>query len=69
VDPTTTAEDFAFYQQGVPGMMFFLGVARPDDPNPAPNHSPRFQVDERALRVGVRAHVELALDYLAEPLP
>ncbi len=50
-------------------MMFFLGVARPDDPNPAPNHSPRFQVDERALRVGLRAHVELALDYLAEPLP
>ena len=69
VDPTTTAEDFAFYQQGVPGMIFFLGVPRPDDPNPAPNHSPRFQVDERALRVGVRAHVELALDYLAEPLP
>ena len=67
IDPTTTAEDFAFYQQRVPGLMFFLGVARPDDPNPAPNHSPRFYVDERALRVGVRAQVALVLDYLGNP--
>ena len=68
VDATTTAEDFAFYQQQVPGMLFFLGVARPDDPDPAPNHSPLFYVDERALAVGVRAHVRLVLDFIT-PAP
>ncbi len=60
----TTAEDFAFYQRQVPGLFFFLGVANPDDPDPAPNHSPYFYADERALPVGVRAMTYLALDYL-----
>ncbi|HEX7121682.1 MAG TPA: amidohydrolase, partial [Gemmatimonadaceae bacterium] len=42
--PTTTAEDFSFYQQQVPGLFFFLGVT-PKGADPAtvaPNHSPRF---------------------------
>lgn len=60
----TTAEDFSHYQLKVPGLFFFLGVADPDDPNPAPNHSPYFYADERALPVGVRAMTYLALDYL-----
>lgn len=60
----TTAEDFSFYQLKVPGLFFFLGVADPNDPNPAPNHSPYFYADERALPVGVRAMTHLALDYL-----
>ncbi|HVE78459.1 MAG TPA: amidohydrolase [Gemmatimonadaceae bacterium] len=63
---TTTAEDFAFYQQVIPGMFFFLGVTPPDaDPKTvAPNHSPRFFADERALPAGVRAMAHLAVDYL-----
>jgi amidohydrolase len=65
---TTTSEDFAVYQQRVPGMMFFLGVA-PKGADPAtvePNHSPRFFVDESALITGVRALASLAADYLAQ---
>ena len=61
---TTTAEDFAYYQQQIPGMFFFLGVANPLDPAPAPNHSPYFYADERALPVGVKLLTNLALDYL-----
>jgi amidohydrolase len=66
---TTTAEDFAFYQQKVPGMFFFLGVAPKgaDPASVAPNHSPRFFADEAALRTGVRAMTHVALDYLAGP--
>jgi len=60
----TTAEDFSQYELVVPGMFFFLGVADPNDKNPAPNHSPYFKADERALPVGVRAMTYLALDYL-----
>ena len=61
---TTTAEDFSYYQQKVPGLFLFLGVANPQDPSPAPNHSPYFYADERALPVGVKLLTHLAVDYL-----
>ncbi|TAJ72734.1 MAG: amidohydrolase [Phenylobacterium sp.] len=58
----TGAEDFAFYQQEVPGLFYDLGIGFP----PGPNHSPMFNVmDESALEVGVRAQALTALDYLA----
>ncbi|HYD52802.1 MAG TPA: amidohydrolase [Gemmatimonadaceae bacterium] len=64
---TTTAEDFSHYQQRVPGLFVFLGATREGvDPLAAPrNHSPRFDPDERAMPVGTRLYVQLALDYLA----
>lgn len=62
--PVTGAEDFSYFANEVPGLFFFLGVA-PDDPElVAPNHSPHFYADERALPLGVRAMTALALDYL-----
>ncbi|HEV8381009.1 MAG TPA: amidohydrolase [Gemmatimonadales bacterium] len=65
--PTTTAEDFSRYQQRIPGVFFFLGITPPgtDPAKVAPNHSPRFYVDEAALPVGVRALAHLAVDYLS----
>jgi len=62
----TTAEDFSRYQEKIPGLFFFLGITPPgtDPHTAAPNHSPRFFVDEAALPVGVRALSHLAVDYL-----
>ncbi len=61
---TTTAEDFSFFANEVPGLFLFLGVA-PDDPTLIyPNHSPRFYADERALPVGVEALTSMTLDYM-----
>ena len=61
---TTTAEDFSYFANEVPGLFLFLGVA-PDDPELVyPNHSPRFYADERALPVGVKTLTELTLDYM-----
>ena len=61
---TTTAEDFSYFANEVPGLFLFLGVA-PDDPTLIyPNHSPRFYADERALPVGVEALTYMALDYM-----
>jgi amidohydrolase len=60
------SEDFSFFQRVSPGLFFFLGVA-PDAAavaTAAPNHSPRFFIDERALVTGVRALAHLACDYL-----
>lgn len=64
---TTTAEDFAWYQQKVPGMFFFLGITpKEQDPSQAaPNHSPRFYADEGAIVPGIRAMANLAVDFLA----
>ncbi|HWP04014.1 MAG TPA: amidohydrolase [Gemmatimonadaceae bacterium] len=64
---TTTAEDFAWYQQKVPGMFFFLGITpKGQDPSQAaPNHSPRFYADEGAIVPGIRAMANLAVDFLA----
>jgi amidohydrolase len=64
---TCGAEDFAFYQQAVPGFFFFIGCT-PKDQNckyAASNHSPRFYVDESGLKLGVRAMATLAADWLA----
>jgi amidohydrolase len=61
---TTTAEDFSYFANEVPGLFLFLGVA-PDDPTLVyPNHSPRFYADERALPVGIEALTSMTLDYM-----
>jgi amidohydrolase len=62
----TGAEDFAFYQEELPGFFFFIGgrpASLPAD-QAIPNHSPLFYVDEDALLPGVRAMSQLAVDYL-----
>ena len=65
--PTTTAEDFAHYQQRVPGLFAFVG-ATPEGvalASAGRNHSPRFVADEGALPVSVRLLANLAVDFLA----
>jgi amidohydrolase len=62
----TGAEDFSFYTRAAPGVFFWLGVT-PADKDPAqmaPNHSPRFFLDDSGLKLGVRALAHLAVDYL-----
>jgi amidohydrolase len=64
------SEDFSFFAREVPGLYVFLGVTPPDqDPaQAAPNHNPRFFVDEGALVVGTRTMASLAVNFLsAEP--
>jgi amidohydrolase len=51
--PSLGGEDFAHYQAHVPGCLLRLGVAAPDAPR-TPLHSPRFDIDERALILGAR---------------
>jgi amidohydrolase len=53
----------------VPALYFWLGVRDPKlaPGDAAPNHSPRFVVDERALVLGVRALAHLVADYAAGP--
>jgi metal-dependent amidase/aminoacylase/carboxypeptidase family protein len=61
------SEDFSVFAKEVPGLFIFLGIT-PRDQDPAkaaPNHSPAFFVDERALVVGARTMASLAVNFLA----
>ncbi|MEN5117714.1 M20 family metallopeptidase [Luteimonas sp. TWI662] len=68
VDPSLTmgAEDFSYYAREVPGLFFFVGATpKGQDPMRAPsNHSPEFDLDESALDLGLRALLQVSLDYL-----
>ena len=54
------AEDFGMYMQHVPGTFAFLG-ARPPHQDVFPCHHPQFDIDERALPVGVEILSTVAL--------
>jgi amidohydrolase len=60
------AEDYAYFAKEVPSMYFFVGAtAKGIDPATAPsNHSPQFNMDESALDLGLRAMLQVTLDYL-----
>jgi len=54
VDEIMAAEDFAFYQQYVPGMFCLVGVG--DEAHREPLHSCRFDFDERAMLFGLELY-------------
>ena len=60
------SEDFSLYAQQAPAMFFFVGATSVGiDPATAPsNHSNKFMLDEKALDVGLRAMLQVTLDYL-----
>lgn len=62
----TGAEDFAFYQQKVPGFFFFLGGA-PKGKSPAQtpaHHTPDFYIDEGGFVLGMKSMASLVVDYM-----
>jgi amidohydrolase len=60
----TGSEDFAFYQEKIPGLFFHMAI-NPEGSKVISNHSPNFFVDERAIIVGIRTMANLAVDFLA----
>lgn len=57
VDPSMAAEDFACYQQEIPGLFFFLGIG--GGKNSEPLHNSRFDFDEDALLTGAEVYARL----------
>ena len=55
---TLAGEDMCVYLERVPGAFFFVGCAREGEPRP--HHSPRFDLDERALAIGTLVLEEAA---------
>jgi metal-dependent amidase/aminoacylase/carboxypeptidase family protein len=69
INAVTGAEDFAYYQEKVPGFFFFVGAMPPDQNMskvPA-HHTPDFMLDERGMLTGLKAMLQLTLDYMYAP--
>ena len=69
--PVMPAEDFAYFQQAVPGVFFFYGVNPPGvtAAEAAPNHNPRFFVHEPAMETALRAMLAVSLDRVGGEQP
>jgi amidohydrolase len=63
VGPSMGSEDFAFVLDETPGAMIRLGVRSPLWNEARPIHTAIFDLDERALRLGVTALSAIALRY------
>ena len=57
-------DDFAFFQQKIPGVYFFLGGSNFEKGVIAMNHSPNFRVDEESIRTGVKSFSSLIIERL-----
>ena len=59
--PSLGGEDFAFFQEVVPGAIVRLGAAMPDPSQRKPLHSSLFDIDERAIAIGAKFLTRSAL--------
>jgi metal-dependent amidase/aminoacylase/carboxypeptidase family protein len=66
IQAVTGAEDFSFFAQKVPGFFFFVG-GMPLDADPAKtsaHHTPDFYIDESGMLTGLKAMLNLTVEYL-----
>ncbi|CAJ2663738.1 unnamed protein product [Trifolium pratense] len=63
--PTMGAEDFSFYQEVIPGYLFFIGMKNAEHEQFVPSlHSPYLKINEDGLPYGAALHASLAANYL-----
>jgi amidohydrolase len=64
--PIMGGDDFSAYLAKAPGCYAFVGARSDEAGATYPHHHPCFRIDERALPIGVRLHVDVALRALRE---
>ncbi|MCC9066418.1 M20 metallopeptidase family protein [Flavobacterium piscisymbiosum] len=57
-------DDFAYFQQKIPGVYFLLGGSNSEKGIVAMNHAPNFTVDEESIKIGVRSFSSLIIERL-----
>lgn len=67
--PWMASEDFAYFANAVPSVYFWVGsTPAGQDALKAPaNHSPKFFMDEGALKIGMASMLQATLDFLNAP--
>lgn len=59
-------EDFAYYQEVIPGILFSIGIRNEKVGSIHSPHSPFFFLDEEVLSIGAALHTAVAELYLKE---
>lgn len=59
-------DDFAYFQQKVPGVYFLLGGSNIEKEIIAMNHAPNFEVDEECIRIGISSFSNLIFKRLKD---
>lgn len=62
--PVLASEDFGAFTAKAPGFYWYLNASPHADRAGAPNHSPLFMLDEKVLKTGVKALVNVTLEYM-----
>lgn len=62
--PSMAAEDFSYYAQKVPGLIFGLGCTKPGSETVTGLHNSRFDIDEDCLQTGMELLSQSAVDFL-----
>jgi amidohydrolase len=65
LDMRMAGEDFSFYTQHMPGCFFRIGTSKDGKEFVAPVHTPHFDIDEDALKVGMGMMAWCAVESLA----
>jgi amidohydrolase len=63
--PHMGSEDFSYYQEQIPGVIFMLG-SKPKEGHTGSLHSPTFNICEDSLLTGVKVFASLAFDLCAK---
>lgn len=63
--PVMGGEDFGYYLKKVPGAFYFLGVGNEKKGITSPQHSPTYNLDEDALKIGVEVLYKSTLKLLS----
>ena len=61
--PSPGGEDFAYYEQKAPGLLFGLGMRNEAKGTVHPAHTKDWDIDEDGLETGVKVFVQFVLDY------
>ena len=65
--PSPGGEDFAYYEQRKPGLLFGLGLRNEAKGACHPAHTRDWDIDEDGLQTGVKVFVQFVLDYMNHP--
>jgi len=70
IPPITGAEDFSYFAEKVPSIFFFIGGKQigVDPAKVFPHHTPDFWIDEKGMKTGIKAFLNLVFDYMNMPM-
>lgn len=69
LEPSPGGEDFAYYQQKKPGLLFGLGMRNDTKGFNKPAHTDDWDIDEDAMQTGVMLFIRFVLDYMGGITP